>query len=88
MGPAERIPDIVRVLREHTAKTKPIRGRWVMAYGYDPSALKEARDLTCDDLDAAFPDNPLRVDASAIRDIKVVETFKEGRSVFRRDSSH
>jgi hypothetical protein len=31
--------------------------------------------------------NPLKVDAATIKDIQVVETIKEGRTIFRRDAT-
>jgi predicted amidohydrolase YtcJ len=38
------------------------KGEMIMAYGYDDSVMPDGRLLNRDDLDAAFPDNPVRVD--------------------------
>lgn len=58
-GPVRNIPDIIAVLTAHKAKfdTKP--GEWIIGYGYDMSNLAENRQLTRDDLDPSFPDNPV-----------------------------
>ena len=34
----------------------------IMGYGYDDTVMPDGRLLNRDDLDAAFPDNPVRVD--------------------------
>jgi len=34
-------------------------GDWIIGYGYDRSNLVEGRELNIDDLDPAFPDNPI-----------------------------
>ena len=34
----------------------------IMGYGYDDSVMPDGRLLNRDDLDAAFPDNPVRID--------------------------
>lgn len=34
-------------------------GDWIIGYGYDRSNLAEGRELTVDDLDPSFPDNPV-----------------------------
>ena len=38
------------------------KGEMIMAYGYDDTVMPGGRLLNRDDLDAAFPDNPVRVD--------------------------
>ena len=58
-GPVRTIPDIVAVLTAHKAKWKLGPGDWIIGYGYDMTNLAEGRQLTRDDLDPAFPDNPI-----------------------------
>lgn len=59
VGPVSAIPDIIASLRAHVTKFKIKPGEWILGYGYDGSALAEGRNLTRDDLDAVFPDNPV-----------------------------
>ena len=59
VGPVESIPDIIRVLKEHVAKIKAAPGEWIVGYGYDADGTKEGRNVTRDDLDPHFPDNPV-----------------------------
>jgi len=58
-GPISSIADFVPVLQEQarTFALKP--GDWIIGYGYDRSNLVEGRELNVDDLDPAFPDNPI-----------------------------
>ena len=63
-GPITKVADIVPVLQKHVAtlalKTGALKpGDWIVGYGYDRSNLAEQRELTVDDLDPAFPDNPV-----------------------------
>ena len=58
VGPVTDIPGIIRELKQFAERTRPAKGEWIVAYGYDGTALKEGRDLTRDDLDGAFPDRP------------------------------
>lgn len=59
VGPVTSIADIIKVLKAHVAKfgTKP--GEWIVGYGYDVTNLSDGRQLTRDDLDPHFPDNPV-----------------------------
>jgi predicted amidohydrolase YtcJ len=58
-GPVCCIADILRLLREHVA-THPVKsGDWIIGYGYDVSNLSDGRQLSCDDLDPLFPNNPV-----------------------------
>ena len=58
-GPVRNIPDIIEVLTAHKAKFNLEPGDWIIGYGYDMTNLAEGRQLTRDDLDPTFPDNPL-----------------------------
>ncbi len=59
VGPITRIADIVPVLQAHVARLGIKKGEWIIGYGYDATALEDGRELTRDDLDPAFPDNPV-----------------------------
>lgn len=59
VGTVKNIADIITVLKDFQ-KAKGIKpGEWINARGYDPDQLKEGRHPTKEDLDAAFPDNPV-----------------------------
>jgi predicted amidohydrolase YtcJ len=53
------IADLVAVLKAHAAKLKAKPGQWIYAWGYDSNGFADRRDVTRQDLDAAFPDNPV-----------------------------
>ncbi len=60
-GHVDSIAALLEALRTH-ARTHGIAPTdWVTGYGYDNEALAEARHITRDDLDAAFPTNPVLV---------------------------
>lgn len=61
VGSVEDIRGLVARLQAHAKAHHPAKGTWIVAYGYDPTALKEKRDVTRDDLDASFPDNPVMI---------------------------
>ena len=61
-GPGKDVPSILAELRKFAADRKIAKGEMVMAYGYDDTVMPDGRLLNRDDLDAAFPDNPVRVD--------------------------
>ena len=61
VGPVTDIASLVEQLREIQKQTHPAPGEWIVGYGYDPDTLKEKRQLTRDDLDPHFPDNPVMV---------------------------
>jgi hypothetical protein len=58
-GPITKVADFVPVLQEHVRKLGLKPGDWIIGYGYDRSNLAEGRELTVDDLDPVFPDNPV-----------------------------
>jgi hypothetical protein len=58
-GPVTSIADVVKVLKEHATKHKTKPGEWIIAYGYDVTNLSDGRQVTRDDLDPHFPDNPV-----------------------------
>lgn len=58
-GPVTSIADILKVLQAHRESFQPKPGEWIIGYGYDVTNLSDGRQLTRDDLDPAFPDNPV-----------------------------
>jgi predicted amidohydrolase YtcJ len=58
-GPVTSIADIIKVLQEQAAKQRPKPGDWIIAYGYDVTNLSDGRQITRDDLDPHFPNNPV-----------------------------
>jgi predicted amidohydrolase YtcJ len=58
-GPVTSISDIITVLKAHQAKFNTKPGEWIIAYGYDMTNLSDGRQITRDDLDPYFPDNPV-----------------------------
>lgn len=61
VGPVKTIPDIITALKANVIQQKIGKGEWVVGYGYDATGLGEGREMTRQDLDAAFPDNPVMV---------------------------
>ena len=61
-GPGKDVPSIIAELKKYAAERKIPKGEMIMGYGYDDTVMPDGRLLNRDDLDAAFPDNPVRVD--------------------------
>ena len=61
-GPGKDVPSILAELRKFAEERNIPKGDMIMAYGYDDTVMPDGRLLNRDDLDAAFPDNPVRVD--------------------------
>lgn len=59
VGNISNIADIIAELQAQAQRNKLTPGDWLVGYGYDQDTLQEARHATRDDLDAAFPDNPV-----------------------------
>ncbi|RYY35099.1 MAG: amidohydrolase [Sphingobacteriaceae bacterium] len=59
VGTVKTIADIVKAIKEYQVKNKIPKGEWISARGYDPDQLVEKRHPEKEDLDAAFPDNPV-----------------------------
>ena len=61
-GTGQDVDSILAAIKAFAdAKSIP-KGELIIAYGYDDSVMPGGRLLNRDDLDAAFPDNPVRVD--------------------------
>ena len=61
-GPGKDVPSIIAELKKFATERKIHKGEMIMGYGYDDSVMPDGRLLNRDDLDEAFPDNPVRVD--------------------------
>lgn len=61
-GPGKDVPSIIAELKKYAEVRKIPKGELIMGYGYDDTVMPNGRLLNRDDLDAAFPDNPVRVD--------------------------
>ncbi len=59
VGPVRDIAGILETIEAFKARTNPQPGQWIIGYGYDGTTLKDGRELTGDDLDAKFADNPV-----------------------------
>jgi predicted amidohydrolase YtcJ len=60
-GPCTTVADVIKQLKELQTRRKIAPGEFVLGYGYDPDLLAERRPPTKQELDAAFPDNPVMV---------------------------
>lgn len=61
-GPGKDVPSILAELKAYAAARKVPKGELIIAYGYDDTVMPNGRLLNREDLDEAFPDNPVRVD--------------------------
>jgi predicted amidohydrolase YtcJ len=62
VGPGEDVESIVATLKRFATENNVPEGEMITAYGYDDTVMPDGRLLNRDDLDAAFPNNPVRVD--------------------------
>jgi predicted amidohydrolase YtcJ len=58
-GPGRDVPGIVAEIRRFATEKKVPRGEVIQCYGYDENVMPGGRLLNRDDLDQAFPDNPV-----------------------------
>ncbi len=61
-GPGKDVPTIIAELKKFAKERKIPKGQLIMGYGYDDTVMPNGRLLNRDDLDRAFPDNPVRID--------------------------
>ncbi|GAB3250153.1 amidohydrolase [Larkinella harenae] len=59
VGPVKNLTDLVAELQKHKVTKKIPDGEWITAFGYDVDQLAEKRHPTKEDLDGAFPHNPV-----------------------------
>ena len=97
VGNVASIADILAELKAQAKRNRAVPGDWIIGYGYDQDTLSEGRHATRDDLDAAFPDNPvIMIHVSfhgAVLNSKAFETIQydestptpEGGVIVRRD---
>ena len=61
-GPGKDVDSIVAEIRRFVGEHKVPKGEMITGYGYDDTVMPAGRLLNRDDLDKAFPDNPVRID--------------------------
>jgi predicted amidohydrolase YtcJ len=61
-GPAKDVESIITALKQFATERNIPKGTEIIGYGYDENVMPNGRLLNRDDLDKAFPDNPVRVD--------------------------
>ena len=60
-GPGKDVESIIAELKKFAKEHNIPKGKEIIGYGYDDTAMPNGRLLNRDDLDAAFPDNPVQV---------------------------
>jgi predicted amidohydrolase YtcJ len=60
-GPGKDVPSIIAAIEKFRAERAIPKGQLIQAYGYDDTVMPDGRLLNRDDLDKAFPDNPVLV---------------------------
>ena len=58
-GPCKTVADVIATLKAVQARRKLGPGKFVMGFGYDPELLAEKRPPSKQELDSAFPENPV-----------------------------
>ncbi len=61
VGNVTKIADIIAILKRVQKERNIQPGQWITATRYDPDQLEEGRHPTKEDLDEAFPDNPVSI---------------------------
>ncbi len=60
-GPGQDVPGILAAIEKFRTERAVPKGQLIQAYGYDDTVMPKGRLLNRDDLDQAFPDNPVLV---------------------------
>jgi predicted amidohydrolase YtcJ len=60
-GPCRSVADVIASLKKIQERRRLGPGKFVIGFGYDPDLLAEKRPPTKQELDAAFPDNPVLI---------------------------
>lgn len=61
VGEADNVEGIIKALQKLKEDKNIPEGQLIMGYGYDDTVMPEGKLLNRDDLDAAFPNNPVMV---------------------------
>ncbi len=61
-GTAKDVESIIAALKDFVERKKIPAGEEIIGYGYDDTVMPDGRLLNRDDLDKAFPENPVRID--------------------------
>lgn len=61
-GNGKDVASIISILQEFAKERNIQKGEMITGYGYDDTVMPEGRLLNREDLDKAFPDNPVRID--------------------------
>lgn len=61
-GPGKDVPSIIGALKQFADERKIPKGEMIIGYGYDDNVMPNGVLLNRDDLDRAFPENPVRID--------------------------
>jgi len=61
-GPGKDVPSIIATLKNFAKERGTLKGEMIIGYGYDDTVMPDGRLLNRDDLDLAFPNNPVRID--------------------------
>jgi predicted amidohydrolase YtcJ len=61
VGEADDVAGIIRALKNLQQEKNIPEGKLIMGYGYDDTVMPEGKLLNRDDLDSAFPNNPVMV---------------------------
>jgi predicted amidohydrolase YtcJ len=67
-GPGKDVPSIIAAIEQFRAERGIPKGQLIQAYGYDDTVMPDGRLLNRDDLDRAFPDNPVLVGHVSMHD--------------------
>ena len=60
-GPGKDVAAIVATIKKFATEKKIAKGEVIQCYGYDENVMPKGRHVNRDDLDRAFPDNPVLV---------------------------
>lgn len=61
VGNMASIADVVAEMKNLQQRNSVPPGEWLVGYGYDADTLTDGRHINRDDLDAAFPNNPVLI---------------------------